>query len=213
VIQAYAQDLAERLQEEGATALEAQGDLAAYLQQLQVQVQRCKGITTNLLDFARRGPTEPEPVDAGMVARATAALVGARARKASVTVQVDLPAGMPPVRAPRDQLQQIFLNLVTNALDATEEAGGGTITITGGVDGGFVRLGVTDTGAGMDQATLARAMEPFFTTKPPGRGTGLGLSTCYGIVTGLGGQMAIASEPGKGTTVTFTLPVWGEQNA
>ncbi|HWI63560.1 MAG TPA: ATP-binding protein [Symbiobacteriaceae bacterium] len=213
VIAAYAQDLEERLQEEGATALEAQGDLASYLQQLQVQVQRCKGITTNLLDFARRGPAEPEPVDAEAVARATAALVGARARKAAVAVQVDLPAGLPPVRASRDQLQQVFLNLITNALDAMEAAGGGTITITGGVEGDYARVDVTDTGPGMDQTTLARAMEPFFTTKPPGKGTGLGLSTCYGILTGLGGNLTLESEPGKGTTVTFTLPVWREQHA
>jgi two-component system, NtrC family, sensor kinase len=230
VIQAYAQDLEERLNEEGAAALQEQGELAAYLQQLQVQAQRCKGITTNLLDFARRGPAEPEPVDAGAVAQATAALVGARARRAGVAVRAALPEGLPPVRATRDQLQQVFLNLVTNALDALEETGGGEITISGAIGaaagempgedagsggspagaGAQVRLTVADNGPGMDPATLARAMEPFFTTKPPGRGTGLGLSTCYGIITGLGGQVSINSEPGKGTAVTFTLPVWRE---
>lgn len=214
VIQAYAQDLEERLQEEGAAALQEQGELASYLQQLQVQAQRCKGITTNLLDFARRGPTEPQPVDAAGVAQATAALVGARARRAGVMIRVDLPAGLPPVRATRDQLQQVFLNLVTNALDALEETRGGEIYLTGsgGGAGGTdqVSLTVADTGPGMDPVTLARAMEPFFTTKPPGRGTGLGLSTCYGIITGLGGQITIASELGKGTTATFTLPVWRE---
>lgn len=213
VIQAYAQDLEERLKEEGAAALQEQGELAAYLQQLQVQAQRCKGITTNLLDFARRGPAEPEPVDAAAVAQATAALVGARSRRAAVSVRVVLPEELPPVRATRDKLQQVFLNLVTNALDALEETGGGEIAISGDVVAGAdaqVRLTVADNGPGMDPATLARAMEPFFTTKPPGRGTGLGLSTCYGIITGLGGQVSITSELGKGSAVTFTLPVWRE---
>jgi two-component system, NtrC family, sensor kinase len=213
VIQAYAQDLDERLREEGAAALEEQGELSAYLQQLQVQVRRCKGITTNLLDFARRGPTEPEPVDLADVARATAELLGARTRKAGVQIRTDLPKVLPLVRATRDELQQVFLNLLTNALDAMEETGPGTITVTAAAHDGLVEAAVSDTGPGMDAATLERVMEPFFTTKPPGRGTGLGLSTCYGILTGLGGQMHLASQPGAGTTVSFALREWGESHA
>ncbi|HLN62463.1 MAG TPA: ATP-binding protein, partial [Symbiobacteriaceae bacterium] len=214
VIQAYAEDLDDRLKEEGATALDEQGELSAYLQQLQVQVRRCKGITTNLLDFARRGPAEPEPVDLAGVVRATAALMGARARRAGVRIRCDLPEGLPPVRATRDELQQVFLNLMTNALDAMEETGPGTITVTGAPAGpAAMQVAVADTGPGMDAATLARAMEPFFTTKPPGRGTGLGLSTCYGILTGLGGQMSLTSQPGAGTTVSLQLPLWGENGA
>ncbi len=209
VIAAYAEDLADRLREEGAASLTESGELDAYLEQLQAQVRRCKGITMNLLDFARRGPTEPEPVDVAEVARQTAALIAPQARKLGVTVEVALPEGLPAVRASRDQLQQVFLNVLTNALDAMEQQGGGQVQIrTEGVRDGMVRVLVSDTGPGMDSATLERALEPFFTTKPPGRGTGLGLSTCYGIITGLGGQMTITSAPGQGTSVAFALPLW-----
>jgi signal transduction histidine kinase len=208
VISAYAEDLADRIKEEGATALAESGELDAYLNQLQVQVRRCKGITTNLLDFARRGPAEPEPVDAADVARRTAALVASRARKLGIAVTVEMAEGLAPVRATRDHLQQVFLNLVTNALDVLEEKGGGTVTLSGRQDGAQVELAVADDGPGMDEATLERAMEPFFTTKPIGRGTGLGLSTCYGIISGLGGSMSLQSSPGLGTRVRFTLPAW-----
>ncbi|WP_374712565.1 ATP-binding protein [Symbiobacterium terraclitae] len=218
IISAYAEDLADRLRDEGAAALERDGELSAYLTQLQVQVQRCKGITANLLDFARRGPAEPEPVDVIGVARATAALVAPRARKAGVALSVEVRDGLPAVRASRDQLQQVFLNLVTNALDAIEEGGGSQVSImavavpagqaTAGAAGAVLRVGVRDDGPGMSEAVAGRALEPFFTTKPPGRGTGLGLSTCYGIVTGLGGRLWLESRPGLGTTVWFELPVW-----
>lgn len=214
IISAYAEDLADRLREEGAAALERDGELLTYLAELQVQVQRCKAITGNLLDFARRGPAEPEPVDVVRVARATAALVAPRARKGGVVTAVEVQGALPAVRASRDQLQQVFLNLVTNALDAIEEGGGSQVSITavvvpaGGATGGAVRVGVHDDGPGMSEAVASRALEPFFTTKSPGRGTGLGLSTCYGIVTGLGGQLWLDSRPGQGTTVWFELPVW-----
>lgn len=211
VISAYAEDLTDRLREEGAASLEAGGDLTGYLEQLQVQVQRCKGITTNLLDFARRGPAEPEPVDLEAVARATASLVAPRARRAAIRLNVEMAAGLPPVRASRDQLQQVFLNLITNALDAMEEGGGSQVRVTAErVDEEWVRVGVTDDGPGMDEGTRERALEPFFTTKPPGRGTGLGLAMCYGIITGLGGRMWLQSRPGAGTAVWFELPVWGD---
>ncbi len=210
VISAYAEDLSDRLQDEGAASLEAGGELTGYLQQLQFQVRRCKGITTNLLDFARRGPAIPEPVDLCQVARATASLVAPRARKAGIAITVQ-EAEVPQVRASRDQLQQVFLNLITNAVDAMEEHGGTTIDVTAEVIDDRIRVVVRDDGPGMDAETRERAMEPFFTTKPPGKGTGLGLAMCYGIITGLGGRLWLASAPGRGTSVIFELPAWGEE--
>lgn len=208
VISAYGEDLADRLGEEGAAKLNQEGVLTCYLAELQHQVLRCKAITRNLLDFARQGSANPEPVDVADVARQTAALTGPRARRAGVALQVEAQPDLPPVRATRDQLQQVFLNLISNALDAIEGQGEIRIDIAGA--DGSVRTTVTDTGSGMDKATLVRALEPFFTTKPVGRGTGLGLSTCYGIITGLGGKMEITSAPGQGTTISFTLPPWEE---
>jgi len=210
VISAYAEDLSDRLKDEGAAALEEGGELTGYLQQLQIQVQRCKGITSNLLDFARRGPANPEPVDLVQVAQATASLVAPRARKAGAAIRVES-AIIPPVRASRDQLQQVFLNLITNAVDAIEERGGTRVAITAAVTDGGVRVVVADDGPGMDPETRERAMEPFFTTKPPGKGTGLGLAMCYGIIAGLGGRLWLESEPDRGTAVIFELPVWNEE--
>jgi two-component system NtrC family sensor kinase len=210
VIAAYAEDLADRLAEEGTAALEQEGVLGAYLAELQHQVRRCKGITRNLLDFARQGATESEPVDVGEIARQTVTLAGSRARKAGVAVRVDAEPGLPPVQATRDQLQQVFLNLIANAMDAIP--GPGEICVTARRSGSTVNVSVADTGCGMDAATVARATEPFFTTKPPGKGTGLGLSICYGIITGLGGRMDLTSRPGQGTVVTFDLPVWEESS-
>jgi two-component system cell cycle sensor histidine kinase/response regulator CckA len=119
------------------------------------------------------------------------------------------------VRADASQIEQVLMNLVVNARDAMP--GGGTLTIeVTNVDlgeetaplsaGRYVSVRVTDTGTGMDPATLVRVFEPFFTTKAAGKGTGLGLSTVYGIVTQGGGTVTVDSEPGRGTTFTVLLP-------
>lgn len=205
VIAGHAEDLQDRLLTDGAVALAESGELDQYLTLLQAQVQRCKGITGNLLDFAHRKPAEPETVDLAAVAAQTAALVGHRARRAGVSFA--LPKGPVLVHVTRDHLQQIMLNLITNSLDALEEQGrGGEIRVSAEVQGGRVIATVADTGPGMPPDVLERALEPFFTTKPPGRGTGLGLSICYGLVAGMGGSLGIESNPGAGTAVKLDLP-------
>jgi PAS domain S-box-containing protein len=136
-------------------------------------------------------------------------LIGTQAR-----IAIDLDPAIPPVEADPGQLEQVIVNLVVNARDAT--AGGGEITISTatatGADGRpIARLSVSDTGSGMDQATQARVFEPFFTTKGPGRGTGLGLATVYGIVTAHGGTVTLRSTPGRGTTFHVDLPAAADQ--
>lgn len=151
-----------------------------------------------------------EPVDLLGVARATASLVAPRGRRDGLRVAVASVESLPLARASRDQVQQVFLNLITNALDAMVEGGGSQVQITAEAVDGRIRVGVIDDGPGMSAETRERAMEPFFTTKPPGKGTGLGLSLCYGLISGLGGQLWLESQPGSGTQVWFELPVWGD---
>ena len=135
----------------------------------------------------------------------------------SVQIAIDIPHDVDPVLTDANQLELALMNLAVNARDAMPE--GGTLTIACRSEtndrkylpaslpaGEYVRLTVADTGEGMDEATRARAMEPFFTTKGIGKGTGLGLSMVHGLTAQSGGAMDIASAPGKGTVITLWLP-------
>ena len=133
-----------------------------------------------------------------------------------IEVVVKDAAGAPPAKADRNQLELALLNLVVNARDAMPD--GGVLTITADAPrpaeplppdlepGAYLRLSVQDTGAGMDEATLARAVEPFFSTKGLGKGTGLGLSMVHGLAAQLGGALRISSRPGVGTRIELWLP-------
>jgi len=137
---------------------------------------------------------------------------------AHITIDLELPARLPFVFADKGQLETVLVNFATNARDAIVSAG--TLTFSVNVEtigaeasgpkpleaGAYVRIAITDTGSGMDAATLARASEPFFTTKGPGVGTGLGLAMARGFAEQSGGKLEIQSEVGKGTTVLLWLP-------
>jgi signal transduction histidine kinase len=183
--------------------------------------RRGESMTRRLLAFARRGELRAEAID---LAELLAGLreVLAAALGPAVRVEVDAAAGLLPVQADRGQLETALVNLATNSRDAMP--GGGTLTLSAAADriregqakgagppapGDYVRLIVADTGTGMDAETLARASEPFFTTKAQGRGTGLGLAMARSFAQGSGGALAIDSEPGRGTSVSIWLPVAG----
>lgn len=208
-VAAYAEDLMDRLRDEGPDALVAEGTARGYLSTIRQQVERCKGITSNLLQFARQTPPGerrgPEAVPVNETLKDTLALAGHRIRRQGVQVRWRLSNDVPPAWAERARLQQVFLNLVTNALDAMEPRGG-TLTLTTEPMGGAVLVRVADTGQGIPEDIRPRVFEPFFTTKPPGKGTGLGLSICYGIISEWGGHISLDSAPGQGTEVVLTLP-------
>ncbi len=179
--------------------------------------ERAKVLVQRLLAFARRQPLQPGPVDVKRLVTDMAGLIASTSGP-RVEVRVDLPDDMPPALADANQLEMALLNLAVNARDAMPD--GGLLSISAARDsvreprhpaklrlGHYVRLSVRDTGTGMDQATLARAVEPFFSTKGIGRGTGLGLSMVHGLASQLGGGLTISSRPGAGTTVDLWLPI------
>ncbi len=168
--------------------------------------ERASDLTSQLLAFGRRQMLQPRVLDLNAVVRDLTRLLG-RLLGPAVRLESRLGAARPWVRADSGQLEQILVNLSLNARDAMP--GGGTLTIETADAEGRVALLVADTGTGMDPDTLARAFEPFFTTKERGRGTGLGLSTVYGIVKQSGGDIAVASAAGAGTTFRIILPAVG----
>ena len=193
------------------------------LEELDRAAQRAAALTQQLLAFSRRQVLQPQIVDVNDALRAVHPMLRRLIRE-NVVIVLDLAAGLRPVRVDPGQLDQVVMNLVGNAGDAMPE--GGTVALTTAnaklteedvakhryvTPGEYVRLTVTDSGIGMDEATVARVFEPFFTTKPEGKGTGLGLSTVYGIVKQSGGYVWVTSAPGAGTTVNVYLPAQDRQ--
>jgi signal transduction histidine kinase/ActR/RegA family two-component response regulator len=182
--------------------------------------ERAARITQQLLAFSRQMPNQPVVLSLAGVVRDLLKLLH-QTLGPEYQLVLDLPNDLPSVRADRTQVEQVLINLVLNARDATPP--GGTISVVAETveldaaygrrhhdvalrQGPYVMLAVTDTGAGMDAQTRERAFEPFYTTKPVGQGTGLGLSTVYGIVKQAAGYVWIYSEPGQGTSVKVYLP-------
>ncbi len=162
---------------------------------------------------------DPEDAEATTVATSLAAWwkhVGAllaRGLPRHVTLTTDLPEELPPVSIPPHRLTQAVLNLVVNAGEAVGEQGEVRIWAEDANDGREVRLGVTDNGPGMSPEVRRRAMDPFFTTKKRGLGTGLGLSLVQGVVRSAGGSVNIESSPGHGTTIVLLLPTYHPSRA
>ncbi|HEY5278785.1 MAG TPA: PAS domain S-box protein [Pseudolabrys sp.] len=178
--------------------------------------QRGAALTRRMLAFARRQELRQEAVDIPDLVRGMTELLQ-RSLGPSVSIETRFPLALPPVWADANQLEMALLNLAVNARDAMPE--GGQIVISAHEDrtegeevppdanDGYVRICVSDTGVGMDQATLRRAMEPFFTTKEPGKGTGLGLSMVHGLAQQSGGRFVLNSREGEGSTAELWLRV------
>jgi len=177
--------------------------------------ERAKTLVHRLLAFARRQPLQATAIDAGQLLEGIAELLSSTAGP-QVNLVLDIAPGLPVAKADPHQLEMALLNLAVNARDAMGGVGQITVTAAGAVlqpgeveglaPGVYVRLGMADTGQGMDEATRRRAIEPFFSTKGVGQGTGLGLSMAHGLALQLGGGLTIESAPGAGTTVTIWLP-------
>lgn len=180
----------------------------ASLSQVDVQIQRCKRITHNLLRFSRRTKSLIETVDLNAFISEIIDLMERDARTSGIKFISNFQEDLPTLLSDPSQLQQVFLNMITNAIDAHAGMPYGTIRITTRADD--QRQGVTvvfaDSGSGIAPDILDKIFDPFFTTKEVGKGTGLGLSICYSTIKRLGGEISIESERGKGTSFTMFFP-------
>jgi two-component system, NtrC family, sensor kinase len=169
---------------------------------------RASQVVRDLLAFARRSAPQREPLDLNLVIERTIRLRNYQLTSSNVHVELGLSSEIPAVTGEARQLQQVVLNLVTNAIQAVAGVGGGTLSISTHAEGNQVVLDVADTGTGIPQGLRARVFEPFFTTKPEGEGTGLGLSVSYGIVTAHGGTIRLVdrADGGPGARFIVTLP-------
>lgn len=204
----------------GLDLFQRRGGVDARMQRLldgaMQSAERARVLVQRLLSFARRQPLQAVAIDLHALIQGMAELIDSTSGP-RITLQLDLAPDLPAVQADANQLEMAILNLSVNARDAMPDGGRLTITATqeqvgsrhrSGLPGGtYIRVAVSDTGTGMDEATLKRAIEPFFSTKGVGQGTGLGLSMAHGLAAQLGGALHIRSRVGLGTIVEMWLPV------
>ena len=173
-------------------------------EKIEQHVKRAKGITQRMLGFGRRmNPGRTEILISSLADQALEMLKSeAGSRNIAFVRQYD--AQLPVILSDPAQLEQIFINVIDNAIDAMGKDG--TLTVSAQPWKGGVRVSFADTGPGMDQETLRQVFDPFFTTKKVGEGTGLGLAICFTILEKLGGRIDVQSEPGHGTTFNISLP-------
>lgn len=191
--------------------------------EIETAAQRCKQIVENLLDFARMQPADEQgkvrkrnftSVDA-LEATASAlrfARINLKQKQNIHIIEHLSPAGDAPstshqVHGDKNQIIQVVLNLLQNAIHAMPRGGDLSLRVCNDASEKNVLILVADTGKGIKPEHLKKIFDPFFTTKEPGEGTGLGLSICYGLVTGMGGELSVASTPEQGTTFTVSLPL------
>jgi len=204
-IAACAESLEKRI-EEGVFGNSADAeDLREYLGLIRDEAFRCKNITNGLLDFSRLRAGNQVPINLAELIKTTARLVTHQNRGDNIQIEVEAATRFPYVLGDEGQLQQAVVALATNAIDAMPD--GGTLSLRAKRSGGQAIVEITDTGVGIQPENLTKIFDPFFTTKDVGRGTGLGLAVCYGIVSEHGGRLDVRSNVGVGTTFTISLPI------
>jgi two-component system NtrC family sensor kinase len=194
------------------------GDAGPAVRSLRIimsQIDRISRIVSGFLEFSRERPPRLAPTDVTAVLRRVIEFMEQRFEQAGVVVELHAPDDLPPIPADGDQLYQVFLNVMANAIDAMP--GGGTLRIrlephpeapgsAGAASPALLGVAFEDSGKGVPPGEMSRVFEPFHTTKDVGKGTGLGLAVSYGIVRGHGGTIRLESRVGRGTTVTVLLP-------
>jgi signal transduction histidine kinase len=202
-----------------ASASSTDPSLREEIDQLQASITRAARLTGRILSFGRQESATPDVVDLAALVRGLEGLLR-RIASARIGVEFVMGDGAYVVAGDGAQLEQVLINLVSNARDAMPQGGRLTVAVTGRqLDGGelrrdddiaagdYVEVTVTDTGTGMTEDVKHRIFEPFFTTKPQGKGTGIGLASSLGIIERFGGRMTVDSEVGTGATFRILLPI------
>lgn len=171
------------------------------------QVGRITGIIRQLVEYSRPSTERPRPMDLNELARDSARLMRFEPRARGVDLTLELDDRLPAVAVTPHQLQQVFLNLLHNAIDATEGRSWRSVRVHSVREGDWARFTVEDNGCGIAPDDLDKVFDPFFTTKEPGRGTGLGLWICRGILDSLGGELTIHGVPDQGTRAVVRIRI------
>ena len=189
-----------------------------FLDRIESEITRINRIIGQLLDFSRPSKGTQEETRVHDMIQTTVDMLRPQPTVEGVQIDLELEASSDTIFADPDQLQQVFLNILMNAADALsgKEASGDdgsekTLTIRSHNTDGSIELRFTDNGPGIPEEELTHILDPFYTTKEPGDGTGLGLSVSYRIIEGLGGTISAESDVGKGTTITLNLPLYGKE--
>ncbi|CAE6762255.1 PAS domain-containing protein [Nitrospira defluvii] len=177
------------------------------LQTIISQVERITRVMNQLLAFARRRPVEHRALDLHQIVEDNLEIFQERLSHSHITVETSFAEACPLVRADADQMSQVLINLVMNAIHAMPGGGVLKVALAPATDRGMVMLVIGDTGHGMPKDVIAKIFDPFFTTKEFGKGTGLGLTVVRGIIEEHGGTIQVESEPGVGTVFTICLPI------
>lgn len=177
---------------------------AARLQTVQEQIAKVTAIVQSLLDQARRPVLHRRVIDPAELVSSACELARPTLDASGIALRAETGGNLPPVSVDVGQIEQAFLNLITNSIDAMPE--GGTLTVCARAAAPYVEFEVVDSGCGIPREYLGRIFDPLFTTKRPGKGTGLGLTITRDVVAAHGGSLSVASEPDRGTTVIVRLP-------
>jgi signal transduction histidine kinase len=183
----------------------------ALLRKIVHQARRTEDLVSNLLSFARQAPGEKIVVDLGLLLNRATQLMEPRRQSAKIKFRISIDKDFPPVHGNANQLFQVCVEIIENAMDAMDESGGGELEISAQRQGADVLLQFSDNGPGIRDPQ--RVFDPFYTTKPVGKGTGLGLSAVYGVVQDHGGQIACRNKPQGGAVFTLRLPALLENAA
>ena len=176
----------------------------SLVQKIGQQARRTKRLVENLLNFAQQTPAEKTSVHINALLNNAVQLREPDLSGKKIKLKVKLEPDLPRIRGDSNQLLQVFLHMMNNAVDALQEAGGGVLTITTQSQDNWVTIRLSDTGPGIQEPQ--KIFDPFYTTKPVGKGTGLGLSACYGIVQDHGGEIKCENNPNGGATFVVKLP-------